>query len=63
MIAASQKAVKSVVCVFGYRAFLTVPGVDPGLVAEGWIRNHYRWIVWKLAAYELALPDVLSSRL
>ncbi|XP_053405054.1 uncharacterized protein LOC123565454 [Mercenaria mercenaria] len=35
-----------------YRAFLTVEGVDAKLISESWVYNHYRWIVWKLAAYE-----------
>ena len=43
-------------------AFLTVDGVDPGLVSETWLSNHYRWIVWKLAAYEVALPHSFAVR-
>jgi breast cancer 2 susceptibility protein len=37
-------------------SFLTSPGVDPSKVSEGWVRNHYRWIVWKLASLERRFP-------
>ena len=29
-------------------------GVDAKLVDIAWTRNHYKWIVWKLAAYDMA---------
>lgn len=34
------------------RALLAGPGVDPDLVPEKWVGNHYRWIVWKLASMD-----------
>ena len=33
-------------------AFLAMPGVDPKLIPNGWIDNHYKWIVWKLASMD-----------
>jgi breast cancer 2 susceptibility protein len=41
---------------------LTVEGVDPSLMIDSWVFNHYRWIVWKLAAYEVTLPLSFASR-
>ncbi|XP_019647132.1 PREDICTED: uncharacterized protein LOC109487565 [Branchiostoma belcheri] len=43
-------------------ALLDTPGVDPGLVTPEWIHNHYRWIVWKLAAMEAAFPVQFGGR-
>ncbi|KAL8609193.1 hypothetical protein ACOMHN_058813 [Nucella lapillus] len=45
-----------------FLGLVTVEGVDPGLVTEGWLYNHYRWVVWKLAAYEVALPHTFAAR-
>lgn len=44
------------------RAFLASPGVDPSLVPPGWIKNHYRWLVWKLAALECRFPCQLGGQ-
>ncbi|XP_035682318.1 uncharacterized protein LOC118419819 isoform X2 [Branchiostoma floridae] len=43
-------------------ALLDTPGVDPSLVTPEWIHNHYRWIVWKLAAMETAFPVQFGGR-
>ncbi|XP_043514610.1 breast cancer type 2 susceptibility protein homolog isoform X1 [Frieseomelitta varia] len=48
------------------RSFLASPGVDPNLLPTGWIENHYKWIVWKLASMDrvklgsITLPRVLT---
>ncbi|KAH6936525.1 hypothetical protein HPB50_018907 [Hyalomma asiaticum] len=43
-------------------AFFCMPGVDKDLVAPGWLENHYRWIVWKLASMEMRCPQVFGGR-
>ncbi|KFV02583.1 Breast cancer type 2 susceptibility protein, partial [Tauraco erythrolophus] len=45
-----------------YRALCDTPGVDPKLITEAWVYNHYRWIVWKLAAMEVSFPHEFASR-
>uniref|UniRef100_UPI00398F62FB breast cancer type 2 susceptibility protein isoform X2 n=1 Tax=Pristiophorus japonicus TaxID=55135 RepID=UPI00398F62FB len=45
-----------------YRALLDTPGVDPKLISEAWTCNHYKWLVWKLAAMEIAFPKEFGSR-
>ncbi|XP_061421481.1 breast cancer type 2 susceptibility protein isoform X1 [Lethenteron reissneri] len=45
-----------------YKALLDTPGVDPGLVDTAWAYNHYRWLVWKLAAMEAAFPAHFAGR-
>ncbi|GBG27333.1 Breast cancer type 2 susceptibility protein-like [Hondaea fermentalgiana] len=37
------------------RVLLDTDGVDEELVTDAWTANHYRWIVWKLAAYQRVL--------
>ncbi|XP_078513280.1 breast cancer type 2 susceptibility protein isoform X2 [Lissotriton helveticus] len=44
-----------------YRALCDTPGVDPKLISEAWANNHYRWIVWKLAAMEVSFPEKFAS--
>ncbi|NXO08470.1 BRCA2 protein, partial [Oriolus oriolus] len=45
-----------------YRALCDTPGVDPSLITEAWVYNHYRWIVWKLAAMEVSFPHEFANR-
>ncbi|NXX27908.1 BRCA2 protein, partial [Nicator chloris] len=45
-----------------YRALCDTPGVDPTLITEAWVYNHYRWIVWKLAAMEVSFPHEFANR-
>lgn len=45
------------------RSFLASPGVDPKLLPDGWVKNHYKWIVWKLASLDrIKLGPVVLSR-
>lgn len=43
------------------RALCDTPGVDPKLISEEWVYNHYRWIVWKQASIERSFPEQLGS--
>ncbi|NXN68633.1 BRCA2 protein, partial [Himantopus himantopus] len=45
-----------------YRALCDTPGVDPKLITEAWVYNHYRWIIWKLAAMEVSFPHEFANR-
>ena len=38
-------------------AFRNSPGVNGSKVTEDWVKNHYRWIVWKLASLERRFPN------
>ncbi|XP_012578697.1 PREDICTED: breast cancer type 2 susceptibility protein [Condylura cristata] len=45
-----------------YSALCDTPGVDPKLISRVWVYNHYRWIIWKLAAMEFAFPREFANR-
>ncbi|KAM8803144.1 breast cancer type 2 susceptibility protein [Rhynchonycteris naso] len=45
-----------------YRALCDTPGVDPKLISRVWVYNHYRWVIWKLAAMEFAFPKEFANR-
>uniref|UniRef100_A0A8C2F751 BRCA2 DNA repair associated n=1 Tax=Cyprinus carpio TaxID=7962 RepID=A0A8C2F751_CYPCA len=44
-----------------YRALCDTPGVDPKLISDTWVFNHYRWIVWKRASMERTFPDLMGN--
>ncbi|XP_057695654.1 breast cancer type 2 susceptibility protein isoform X2 [Corythoichthys intestinalis] len=44
-----------------FRALCDTPGVDPKLLSDVWVYNHYRWIVWKLASMERSFPETLGG--
>ncbi|XP_023118617.1 breast cancer type 2 susceptibility protein [Amphiprion ocellaris] len=44
-----------------YRSLCDTPGVDPKLISEAWVYNHYRWIVWKQASMEKSFPEAVGG--
>lgn len=42
--------------------WLCCQGCDETLVTKKWIQNHFRWIVWKLAAMERRFPEQLGGQ-
>jgi len=42
--------------------WLCCQGCDKTFVTEKWIQNHFRWIVWKLAAMERRFPEQLGGQ-
>eukprot|EP00111_Clytia_hemisphaerica_P018528 TCONS_00054813-protein len=43
-------------------AFMKSNDIDKSLVPERWIENHFKWIVWKLAAYERRFPGQFANK-
>ncbi|KAF9588565.1 hypothetical protein IFM89_013417 [Coptis chinensis] len=37
-------------------------GVSMQYVSRGWVENHYKWIVWKLACYERSYPTKATGK-
>ncbi|KAK7156638.1 hypothetical protein R3I94_006625 [Phoxinus phoxinus] len=44
-----------------YSALCDTPGVDPKLISDAWVFNHYQWIVWKRASMERTFPVLMGS--
>ncbi|KAH1003675.1 hypothetical protein HUJ04_003554 [Dendroctonus ponderosae] len=42
-------------------SFKLLEGVDRTLIPSNWIRNHYKWIIWKLASYERMFPHIFDG--
>jgi hypothetical protein len=42
------------------RASLLALGLSSTLCSVAWVRNHYRWVVWKLASYARRYAGALS---
>jgi len=45
-----------------FSALADMPNVMPRLISAAWVSNHYRWIVWKLAAMEVSFPHHFGGR-
>ncbi|XP_072248251.1 breast cancer type 2 susceptibility protein [Leuresthes tenuis] len=44
-----------------FRALCDTPGLDPKLISEAWVYNHYKWIVWKQASMERSFPETMGG--
>jgi hypothetical protein len=45
-----------------FRELLLQSGAIPNLCSPVWVKNHYRWIVWRLACYERSFPVICGGR-
>lgn len=36
--------------------------MDSKLISFQWFSNHYKWLVWKLAALEVCFPEAVGGR-
>lgn len=41
---------------------MSSPLFDENLISGKWIKNHYKWIVWKLASYEVKYPEQFGNK-
>ncbi|NP_001103864.2 breast cancer type 2 susceptibility protein isoform X1 [Danio rerio] len=44
-----------------FSALCDTPGVDPKLISDVWVFNHYRWIIWKRASMERTFPNLIGG--
>ncbi|XP_056329515.1 breast cancer type 2 susceptibility protein [Danio aesculapii] len=44
-----------------FSALCDTPGVDPKLISDAWVFNHYRWIIWKRASMERTFPNLMGG--
>ena len=44
------------------RAAIIATGAKEHAVPTEWVRNHYKWIVWKLACFERRFPHLLRGK-
>jgi hypothetical protein len=44
------------------RAAIIAQGCDKQYCSDAWVRNHYRWIVWKLASIDRRIPVQSGNR-
>jgi len=54
--------VQSIGSIRDFRHALRMKGCDLSLISDKWIRNHARWIVWKLASIERRFPQFFALR-
>lgn len=45
-----------------FMGLLKVSVDSPHLLTEAWVRNQWRWVVWKLASYERRFPSVFGGK-
>ena len=43
------------------RCFLSSPGINPSSISPQWVRNHYKWIILKMACTERRYPHISVS--
>jgi hypothetical protein len=46
-----------------YKDLIATPGANPNMISPEWVKNHFRWIVWKLAATERSFPEKFGQQL
>ncbi len=44
-----------------FNCFRDMKGVDVKLVDLAWFKNHFKWIAWKLLAYDMRFANSFSQ--